>query len=276
MPAALTILYGAIVGFSLGLTGGGGSIFAVPLLVYGLGLGAHRAVCVAMVAVGATAGIGAVQRLRTSEVEVAAGLIVAFAGTLGAPVGAWLSRFFAEKWLLTLFASIVGIVGLRMFLGASTPGGGSMTIRPLVTRVNQESASYPQFARSLAKTPRRPIALIAAGILTGILAGLLGIGGGFIIVPVLVLFGGIDIHRAIATSLFVIAVISISAVASHLFGGQRVPAVTTTLFSVGGLVGLSAGSLLGERFSGPRLQKVFAIAMLVMAAFMAVRSLRLV
>src|SRR6266516_130003 len=115
-----------------------------------------------------------------------------------------------------------------------------------------------------------PAALtILYGAIVGFSLVLTGGGGSIFAVPLLVYGLGIDIHRAIATSLFVIAVISISAVASHLFGGQRVPAVTTTLFSVGGLVGLSAGSLLGERFSGPILQKVFAIAMLLMAAFMA-------
>ena len=276
MLAALTILYGAVVGFSLGLTGGGGSVFAVPLLVYGLGLGAHRAVCASMVAVGTTAAVGAMRRLRTGEVDVATALIVAFAGFIGAPVGAWLGRFLEEKWLLVLFAGIVVIVAFRMLFRAATPPSGHAAIRASLTQMeNREAPGWPSL-RELALPPGRATALMSAGVLTGLLSGLLGIGGGFIIVPVLVIFRGLEIHRAIATSLLVIALVSISAVASHLLAGQRLPVGTTALFTIGGVLGLRLGSMLGERLSGVTLQKVFAVAMFLMAGFMVVHNLGLI
>jgi uncharacterized membrane protein YfcA len=258
--SALTIFYGVVVGFSLGLTGTGGSMVAVPLLIYGLGLGAHRAVCVSMVAVGAIAAVGTFQKLRTGEVEVASALIVAVGGFLGAPIGAWLSKFFSEKWLLLLFSGVVVIVGLRLLLRDSTPN----------MRVESGTASGQSRA-----APPGAILLIVAGVVIGILAGLLGIGGGFIIVPVLVLFAGIEMTRAITTSLLVIALVSIPAVASHLIAGQRLPPITTALFAIGGVLGLNLGSPLQERLSGLRLQQVFAVAMLVMGALLAVHNLGL-
>jgi len=276
MLAALTILYGAVVGFSLGLTGGGGSVFAVPLLVYGLGLGAHRAVCASMVAVGTTAAAGAMQRLRTGEADVATALIVAFAGFIGAPVGAWFGRSLAEKWLLVLFAGIVVIVAFRMLFRAATPPNGHAAIRPSLTQMQTREAPGWQSWRQLPMAPGRAIALMSAGVLTGLLSGLLGIGGGFIIVPVLVIFRGLEIHRAIATSLFIIALVSISAVGSHLLAGQRLPAGITALFAIGGVLGLRLGSMLGERLSGATLQNVFAVAMFLMAGFMVVHNLGLI
>jgi uncharacterized protein len=118
----------------------------------------------------------------------------------------------------------------------------------------------------------RSLMLIAAGLNTGLLAGLLG-AGGVLIVPSLVLLGGLAIHRAIATSLPVIYVISVAAVSSHLLGGQTIPIIVAAWFVGGGIVGLFAGKALGQRLSGPRLQKVFAFALLAVSVFILARTL---
>jgi uncharacterized membrane protein YfcA len=114
--------------------------------------------------------------------------------------------------------------------------------------------------------------LIAAGMSTGLLAGLLG-AGGVLIVPSLVLLGGLAIHRAIATSLPVIYAISIAAVSSNLLGGQTVPIIVAAWFVAGGGMGLFAGKALGQRLSGRLLQKVFAFAMLAVSVFILARTL---
>ena len=260
--AALTILYGTVVGFSLGLTGGGGSVFAVPLLVYGVGLGPHHAVCISMVAVAITAALGAAQKMRT-QVDVFTALLVAAGGLAGAPVGTWLGRFFSGPSLLLLFGSVVMLVGLRMLFRAPVEREMSAPIHPPLTQIER-----------LAGKRARAAGLVSAGIVSGVLSGLLGIGGGFVIVPTLLLFAGMKIQRAIATSLLVIALIGVSAVASHLIAGQTVPAGTTTLFALGSIAGFSAGSAISNMLSPARLEKIFAVVMLLMGAFLILRNFR--
>ena len=113
------LLFGAVVGFSLGLTGGGGSIFAVPLLVYGLSVAPHDAVGVSLAAVGMTALVGAIERLRARQVEVRTGILFAVAGMLGAPVGSWLSGRIPENMLLLLFAVLMLFIAGRMWFNAA-------------------------------------------------------------------------------------------------------------------------------------------------------------
>ena len=122
---ALALIFGAAVGFSLGLTGGGGSIIAVPLLVYGLAMAPREAVGVSLAAVGATALVGAVHRLWHGEVEVRTGLIFAVAGMLGAPVGTYIGRRVPETVLLLAFAALMLWVAAMMWRKASTTSRGS-------------------------------------------------------------------------------------------------------------------------------------------------------
>src|SRR6186997_2040653 len=103
----LTLLLGALVGFSLGLTGGGGAIFAVPLLVYGLAVDPRQAVGASLITVATTALLGFVQRARSGTVEFPTGLLFAVAGMLTAPIGAWLSHQIAEPLLLGLFGVLM-------------------------------------------------------------------------------------------------------------------------------------------------------------------------
>ena len=103
--------------------------------------------------------------------------------------------------------------------------------------------------------------------LTGVLSGLFGVGGGFVIVPALVLFSGMAIHRAVGTSLLVITLISASGVASHLLAGREIPIDTTLFFVAGGVLGMFAGIWASRYLSGPALQKVFAVAIVAVAVF---------
>ena len=260
---ALALGLGAVVGLSLALTGSGGTAFAVPLLVYGLKLSPHRAVCVSMAAIGVTTALATVQRLRAkeSQLDLGTGLILALAGMFGAPAGTWLGRFIPEKWLLMLFAVVVLLVAIRMLFGSS-----AATSNHAAVRESESCSGSPRSRKWLLQLHgTRTFGLCAAGFFTGLLAGLLGVGGGFILVPVLVLFGGLEIHRAIATSLCVIALVSIPATASHLIAGQTIPLDLALLFAVGCLLGLSLGSRLAAKLSGPRLQRLFGVVMLVMA-----------
>jgi uncharacterized membrane protein YfcA len=111
-----------------------------------------------------------------------------------------------------------------------------------------------------------------AGIVTGVLSGLFGVGGGFVVVPALVLFSGMGIHRAVATSLLVIALVSASGVASKLIAKETLEANVTALFIVGGIAGLGLGTIFARRLSAVKLQKIFSIAIVAVAAFVIVKN----
>lgn len=269
--ATLSLIFGALVGLSLGLTGGGGAIFAVPLLVYGQGIPAREAVAISLTAVGATAFIGFLHRWKLGEVEVRTGLLFALAGAVGAPIGTWLASRLPESALLLSFAALMAIVSARLWRQASR----SVVADSVPPAEPPRSPSCQRDASgALILTSRCAVLLLIVGVLTGMLSGLFGVGGGFVIVPALVLFSGMSIHRAVGTSLMVISLVSVSAIASQLGAGRTIPLPVTSLFVAGGIAGLFAGQQVGRRLSGPALQKVFAVAILAVAVFIVVRNLQ--
>lgn len=263
------ILFGAVVGFSLGLTGGGGAIFAVPLLVYGLGVDPREAIGVSLVTVGATAVVGFLQRLRHGLVEVKTGLLFAIAGMATAPLGSWLAARIPESLLLLSFAVLMVLIAVRMWRKAQDPAERMA----LVAGVDESGPTCRRDPEGILHlTSRCALLLGAVGMAAGLLTGLFGIGGGFIIVPALVTFSCMGIQRAIGTSLLVISLVSVSGVASLFVQGRPVPLGTTAWFAVDSVAGLFAGSALAHRLGGPALQKVFATAILVVAAFVVFRN----
>ena len=111
------------------------------------------------------------------------------------------------------------------------------------------------------------------GLLTGVLSGMFGVGGGFVIVPALVLISGMAIHYAVATSLMVIVLVSISGVGSYLWGGGHLSWDIAAWFLVGGFIGIRFGTALSRRLSGARLQRVFSVAVVLVAIFVVARSI---
>ncbi|MFO0902299.1 MAG: sulfite exporter TauE/SafE family protein [Pirellulales bacterium] len=267
----LSFAFGAVVGLSLGLTGGGGAIFAVPLLVYGLGVPARDAVAISLAAVGATSFIGFLHRWRLGEVELRPGLLFAVAGMLGAPLGTWLSGQIPDAALLIAFAGLMLVVAVRLWRQAS---------RTVVLPIDcppPDAADGPTCQRdsagALLLNSRCARLLFVVGVLTGVLSGLFGVGGGFVIVPALVLFSSMPMHRAVGTSLMVIALVSVSGVVSQFGAGRSLPIAVTLPFVAGGVGGLFAGQRIGRRLSGPVLQKVFVVAILAVAVYVIARNL---
>lgn len=264
----LTLIFGALVGFSLGLTGGGGAIFAVPLLVYGLGVSAREAVGVSLLTVGATSLVGFVQRARSRMVEFPTGLLFAAAGMIGAPMGALLADRIPEAMLLGLFAVLMLVIAVRMWLKARDLSAQL----PIITDDNAGPTCRRDPEGKLRLTSQCAMLLAIIGLGAGVLSGLFGVGGGFIIVPALVMFSGMGIQRAIGTSLLVITLISASGTASHLLAGKDLTLSTAGLFTAGSVAGLLAGSALAQRLAGPTLQKVFAAAIVIVALFVMLRT----
>jgi uncharacterized membrane protein YfcA len=237
-------LLGMIVGLSVGVIGTG-SLLAVPLLVYVAHMSVHAAVCVAMIVMTFLGLTGSLQNLRTRAIDFRAASVLAISGALSAPAGAWLNKQMPPSLLLFLFAFVVFAIGIRMLLHH----GDS----------HDESAKLQTHAKRSS---------VLAGVLIGLLGGTLGISGGFVAVPILTTYTGLEMHRAVATSWFIVAVVSASASIGHFAAGERVPLATTLLFGLGGVVGFEIGLRAREHFSGARLARLFAVAILVLGVFM--------
>lgn len=268
----LAVLFGGVVGFALGLTGGGGGVFAVPLLVYGLAVAPREAVGISLASVGGTALFGVVPRLSRGEVELRTGLLFAVAGMIGAPVGSYLSTLVPESVLLAMFGLLMLVVAWRMWAKSRNPQLASGVCATENEAELDSSACQRDEKGTLRLTSKCARLLALAGLLTGILSGMFGVGGGFIIVPALVLLSGMEIHRAVGTSLLAIFLISISGVGSYVAAGRELSLETTLQFLVGGLMGIWLGGLVAKRLKGPTLQKVFATAVVLVATFVIVRT----
>ncbi len=274
---AIYLLLGVVVGFVMGMTGGGGAILAVPALVYALAVPAHSAVGISLLAVGTTSGLGVLERLRRREVDVPVGLLFAALGMVGAPIGAWINSLLPPAWLLTFFAVLMTVVAFRTWRAADTRIHPEPTCSDTVHIVSARGATG-SLCRQQPDGKLRLDALCACflaglGLLTGVLSGLFGVGGGFIIVPALVLFTGMAIRRAIATSLLVISLVSVSGVASYLIARRPIDLDFTGLFVAGGILGMLAGTRAARYIPTPTLQKAFAATTMLVALFTVAKTL---
>jgi uncharacterized membrane protein YfcA len=250
---ALPIVCGAVAGFGFGLTAAGGSVLAVPLLIYVLHMPPHKAVCMSMLTICVLAAIATALRWRENQIDVRAGLTIGIAGIFAAPFGAWINQHISEASLIMSFALLMVIVAARMFYSARQD-----SVRRTALSAISSGARLPLVA--------------AIGTTTGLVAGLLGVGGGFIIVPGLVLLKGDDIHKAIATAFLAIAMISTSATLSHVVLGQRVPPAATANFVTAAIAGLFGGMYASNHINKTRLQIVFALTIFAAALVIIVRT----
>ncbi|VVE61626.1 membrane protein [Pandoraea captiosa] len=268
-------LLGAAVGLVLGLTGAGGGIFAVPALVFGLGWGVPQAGPVALLAVGASAAVGSAQGLRAGIVRYRAAMLMAGIGVCVAPVGSWLAHRLPERWLVGLFALAMLIVAARMYRASRAnagkpPGdaseGATRCASPLPPCRMDPSTGRLHWTRRVAST----LGLIGA--VSGFASGLLGVGGGFVIVPALRRFTDITVHGVVATSLFVIALISAGTVANAWWHGMH-PGLQGWTFVLGAVLGMVLGRALAPRLAASRLQQIFSALMAAVAFGMVVKAL---
>jgi uncharacterized protein len=231
-----------LIGLSLGLIGGGGSIITVPVLVYVAGVPVREAVGLSLAIVGMTAGVGGVFKARQGQVDVRAALLFGATGMAGAPLGARLTRLVEPAVLLLLFALLMVYVGMRM-LGA---------------RGEKETAGKSE--ASLGKCG-------LAGLGVGVLTGFLGVGGGFLIVPALLRFARMRMHQAVGTSLLIIAANSASGFAAHLheIGAHLGLASALTAAAVVGVLG---GTAMGRRMHPGGLKAAFGGLTLAVAVYL--------
>ncbi len=253
------ILSGSLVGLSLGLTGGGGSILAVPLLLGVVGLGLRDAVTVSLAGVGLTALYGAL--LQRHQVRWGAGALLGLGGVAGAPLGASLGASWPESLTLGLFALLMLFIAWKMWGGTNS---SEVPLSFLTCRA--DSAGQLNFQWSCAGK------LVAAGALTGVLSGIFGVGGGFLVVPALVLVTAMPMPAALATSLIGIFLISGAALVANLVALPTFPTDTAGWFLLGGAVGMTGGSWGKSLLSPALLRRIFAVTLVFVALWVAVRS----
>jgi uncharacterized membrane protein YfcA len=266
---AATLAAGAVVGLSLGLTGGGGAIFAVPLLVYWIGVDPRTAVSISLVTVAATALVGAVERWRYGQVEFPTGLLFAASGMMAAPLGGWLGTLVPEPLLLTAFAALMLLIAARMWAKSADP---TERVSPAMLDAGSGPACRRDPEGKLRMTSRCASVLTMTGLAVGLLSGLFGVGGGFLIVPALVTFASMGVPRAVGTSLLVMTLVGAAGVAGQAAAGRVIPIDIAGSFVVGSIPGLLAGSFIGRRFTGPLLSKIFAVAIVGVATFIIAKT----
>jgi uncharacterized protein len=250
--AALSITSGALVGFSLGLVGGGGSILAVPLLIYVVGItDPHVAIGTSAIAVAASAALNLWNHGRAGNVKWRCALVFAGAGVTGALIGSTVGKWVDGQKLLMAFAVLMLAVAALMLRKRASSGDGDV-------RLNRDNLPW----------------LLAIGLGAGMLSGFFGIGGGFLIVPGLMLATSMPILYAVGSSLVAVTAFGLATVANYAISGL-VDWPVAALFLIGGALGGLAGSAAAKTLAERRgaLNTALATLIAVVASYMLLRGL---
>lgn len=269
MRALLSSPLGFLIGVSLGALGGGGSILAVPALVYAAGQSPKHATTTSLLLVAITALIGIVPHLRAKRVRVVAGTVFGLAGVGGSLLGSHWNKAADPNVLLLAFSGLMLIAAYAMWRRMRRP-----TPAPRVARSVGAAAAPIPAAAPLTRVridPLTAVKVIVAGTLVGLLTGFFGVGGGFVIVPALVLALGFSMPEAVGTSLLVITINSAVAMATRLHGGA-IEWGTVVPFTVASLIGVVVGSRLASTRDSTSLQRWFVGLLVLVAIYTAGRS----
>ncbi|QXJ31538.1 sulfite exporter TauE/SafE family protein [Saccharolobus shibatae] len=260
----LSIISGILVGFSLGLIGGGGSILAIPLLLYFVGLAngiapgtpeysyiTHLTLGTTALAVGINAYINSYMHFKRGNVRVSEGIIFTIPGIIGDIIGAYLSHLMSGALILFLFGFLMIAVAIRMWKSKCNPNKSILS-----------NNSHKLTLRERIKIDK----VIPAGFLVGFASGYFGIGGGFLVVPGLLFSTGLDMLRAVGTSLIAVGTFGVAAAITYAVYGY-VDIVISLLYLVGGVAGGYAGSTIASRMPRQTLRKLFAIIIILVAIY---------
>lgn len=247
----LSILSGTVVGFSLGLVGGGGSVLAVPLLLYVVGIkDTHAAIGTSALAIGIIASINLLSHKKTGNLKIKKGLAFAIPGIAGTIIGSQLGLWTPAENLLIMFAIFMAIIGILM-------------IKKKTTRKEITSSS------SLVLLKKN---ISLSGFSVGVLAGYFGIGGGFLIVPTMMYSAGLNIFQAIGTSLVSVSSFGLVTATRYIIEGH-IDLTIAGLFVAGGVVGGFVGVKLSENIPRENLVKIFSLLLFGVAAYIIVKTM---
>ena len=266
MRAWLTSPLGFIIGLSLGALGGGGSILAIPALVYAAGQDPTAATTTSLLLVGTAAIIGMATHWQAGRVRVGTGIMFGLTGIGGSLMGSAINRHIDPNLLLLLFSGLTVVAAWRMTAGtpvrarpagdpaAAVIGGGGVALRV-----------------GAAVDVRRYAEVLVAGTAVGFMTGLFGVGGGFIIVPALTLVLGLPMAEAVGTSLLVIAINSGVALSARV-ATTTIDWTTTAPFTLAAVLGVVTGGRHAGRLDAERSRRWFAALLVAVATYTAIRA----
>jgi uncharacterized protein len=263
--ALLASPLGFLIGLSLGALGGGGSILAVPVLVYAAGQDPKAATATSLLLVGSASLVGMVPHWQAGRVRVGIGIVFGLTGIGGSLAGSALNKHIDPDLLLLAFAGLVCVAAWRMLIGC-----------PTCTNVGETRAiiSAPGTTATLLRDridTRTVVTVLVAGTAVGFLTGLFGVGGGFVIVPALALGLKLPMPQAIGTSLLVIAINSAVALATRL-ATTSIDWHITLPFTVAAIAGVLYGGKVADRLDPQRSLRWFAALLVAVAAYTAIRA----
>jgi uncharacterized protein len=271
---AVAVPIGLLIGLSLGALGGGGSILTVPALVYLLHQTPHAATTGSLLVVGITALAGTAAHLREGRVRLGAGTVFGLLGVAGSYAGTRLSARVDPHVLLTAFAGLMIVAAVAM--GRRRPASdrsGKPTAEPQPGRGSIAGALVADPVRARPRLDGSGVVkLLAAATAVGLLTGFFGVGGGFVIVPALVLALGFPMPTAVGTSLLVIAINSATALAARLGSHVHLDWPLLAAFTAAAIIGSLAGNRVASRVEPARLTRAFIVLLLLVAAYTAARS----
>ena len=242
------LMSGVLTGLALGIFGSGGGIIVVPALIYLLHLPPKEAIAMGLGIIAITAILSAWDHWRAGNVDLRAAAVFAPLGVAGTYVGAKLGAALPASFQLGLFAAVMYLAAFRMLRKQTVVG----------QRTERSDAA-------------RATLLVGAGIGVGLLAGVVGVGGGFLIVPAMVLLAGIPMKRAIGTSLAVVSLNSLSGFAGYL-GAVAVNYTTMGTFAAVTVLSSFTGARLARQWSAERLKLGFAWSLIVVASYIIIKS----
>ncbi|MBC3930825.1 sulfite exporter TauE/SafE family protein [Undibacterium sp. CY22W] len=249
---------GLLIGLVMGLTGAGGGMLAVPALVYSQGWSMQQAMPVALLAVTTGALIGSVEGFSKGLVRYRAAIVMALAAAVPTWLGVQLAHRLSQTWLMGTFALVLLLAAARLTMQLKQDEAGADN-KTALARVNQQTGRFDWTAGTGA--------LIASiGGVAGLMTGLLGVGGGFIIVPMLRQFTNLSMHGAVATSLFFISLVGSMGVGSALMHGVQLPLVLSAVFVTATIVGMLFARRLISYLPSRIVQQGFIVLMCSVAA----------
>lgn len=250
---------GITVGFALGLTGSGGSLFAIPLLIYVVGLDMASAVPISLFVVGITALVGAFSAFNKKLLLLRPTIIFGVAGILSVPLGLKIGSITPENYRILGFAALSMFMAVRMGWQSFNEQSSKIVRAGLMLEEPSGVCRYSPDGKMSFTFPCA-IALIVAGAVTGTMSGFFGVGGGFLIVPALMFVIRMNMPYAVGSSLAIIAMIGISGGALSGFP-ILIKNISALSFGVGSLTGMFLGRILANKLAGPLLQRIFTIAL---------------
>jgi len=266
LQMVLSAVSGILVGFSLGLIGGGGSILAVPLLLYLVGLdsvpnAAHIALGTTALAVGLNAYVNSYMHVRKHNVAPRIGGIFAGVGLVGSLIGAYLGHITPGSSLLLYFSAVMMILGAYIAISRRASGAGTREEGPRLSEARRRCPGL---------NAGKMLIVAGAGLAVGLLSGYFGIGGGFLIVPALIFSSGICMTLAVGTSLLSVGTFGLASGLEYMFYGDVILLISL-LYLVGGVIGGYAGTSLAVRTPRDRLRVIYGIIIVIVGIYMALK-----